>query len=332
MKPTLFLVGPSDLEAQNAVSKQSVGMGKMRVNASLAGVLPILPFVMEDRTLSAKSQFVIVGVHEFRCSASADINVFNLVGDADSSPLMLKHVRSIVDQIRPTRCFNLPANVLRTGRAQLPVTLSGIAGCIVPATEVAEPRDYSELKASCRAFDHWPLIVRSRGEHGGKQMLLLEDISQLDEHRDLPWLYAGICLIEFHDYNGSDGLYQKNRVIVVDGTPYPRHAIFSRHWMIHAGARGELMVEDMELVRREQKFISTEVHEYYPVFKEMYQRIGLDIFGVDFSVKNGKVLVFEANACMNFLYRKRRAGSRFGYLDDYVRDLKRAIKKMLVQA
>ena len=43
MKPTLFLLGPSDLETQNTVSKESVGQGRTRVDFSLAGVLPILP-------------------------------------------------------------------------------------------------------------------------------------------------------------------------------------------------------------------------------------------------------------------------------------------------
>lgn len=332
MKHTLFLLGPSDLEAQNAVSKQSVAQGKTRVEFTMAGMLPILPFIREDKTLSANSQSAIIGVHRIRRPASTHFNVFNMVGDADSSPVMLKHVQTIVDQLRPSRCFNRPANVLRTGRAQLPATLSGISGCIVPAVLAGAPRDYTELVALCQAFDHWPLILRSSGEHGGEQMVLLDNLRQLDELRPLPWLYSGICLIEYHDYNGDDGLYQKNRVIVVDGVPYPRHAIFSRHWMIHAGGRGGLMAEDRELARREEKFIANEVQEYYPVFTEMYQRIGLDIFGVDFAVVNGKVLVFEANACMKFLDRKNPAGSRFGYLNDYVKALKRAVKKMLVQA
>ena len=332
MKPTLFLLGPSDLETQNTVSKESVGQGRTQVDFSLAGVLPILPFIQQDKTLSANSQSAIIGVHRIRRPARAELNVFNMVGDADASPIMLKQVQSIVDQIRPSRCFNRPANVLRTGRAQLPDTLSGISGCIVPAVESAEPRDYSALQALCRRFDRWPLIVRSRGEHGGKKMLLLEDINQLDEHRGLSWLYAGIVLIEYHDYKGDDGLYQKNRVIMVDGVPYPRHAVFSRQWMIHAGGRGELMVNDMKLVRREEQFISSEVQQFYPVFADMYQRIGLDIFGVDFAVTNGEVLVFEANACMKFLGRTQRADNRFGYLNDCVRNLKSAIKKMLVQA
>jgi len=332
MKPTLFLLGPSDLETQNTVSKESAGQGVARVELSLAGVLPILPFIREDRTLSANSKSAVIGIHRIRRPPRATVNVFNLVGDADSSPAMLRQVEAIVDHIQPSRCFNPPAHVLRTARAHLPQTLSGISGCIVPQVQTVQPRNFSELQAACRTFDHWPLIVRSRGEHGGKQMLLLEDVGQLDEHQASSWLYEGICLIEYREYKGDDGLYQKNRVVVVDGVPYARHAVFSRQWMIHAGSRKELMLDDMELVRREEQFISTQVQQYYPVFEEMYRRIGLDVFGVDFAVTNGEVLVFEANACMKFLDRSHRVHSRLDYLDDHVKALKRAIKKMLVQA
>ena len=118
MKPTLFLLGPSDRDTQNPVSKESVGRGETRVDFSLAGVLPILPFIQEDKTLRANSQSAIIGVHRIRRPDRPGFNVFNMVGDADSSPLMLNQVQSVVDRIRPSRCFNRPANVLNTSRAQ----------------------------------------------------------------------------------------------------------------------------------------------------------------------------------------------------------------------
>ena len=332
MKPTLFLLAPSDLEEKNTISQEAVGGGMVRMDVTLSGVMPILPFVLADKTLSANSRSAVLGVHRIQIPSNTPINVFNLVGDADSSPNTLQNLQAAIDKIQPSRCFNLPANVFKTGRAMLPETLAGVPNCIVPRVQAARSSEFSELKALCRKFDRWPLIVRSRGEHGGKQMLLFDDISQLDSHRDLPWLYRDICLIEYIDYKDADGFYQKNRIIVVDGVPYPRHALFMRQWMVHASSRGELMSENMELVHREEQFISSQVQQYYPVFEEMYRRIGLDIFGVDFGVIKGKVLVFEANACMKFLDRQYRADNRFNYLDDHVRTLKRAIKKMLVQA
>ena len=112
MKRTLFLLGPSDLEAQNAFSRQSVDQGT-RVDLSLAGVLPILPFITEDKTLNSNSQSAVIGLHQIRRPGPMDFNVFNLVGDADSSPVMLKRVQSVIDQLRPSRCFNRPENGFR---------------------------------------------------------------------------------------------------------------------------------------------------------------------------------------------------------------------------
>lgn len=332
MKPTLFLLGPSDLEEQNAISGDGAGQGRTRVEATVSGVLPILPFVQEDRTLSKNSRSVLLGVQRVPMPSGPRFNIFNLVGDADSSPTMLGHVQTVLDKLRPMRCFNHPAGVFRTARAALPQTLDGIVGCIVPRVADLRANDFAALQEGCRSFGRWPLIIRSRGQHGGQQMLLLEEPGQLDDHRDEAWLYRDICLIEYVDYQHADGYYQKNRVIVIDGVPYARHALFTREWMIHAGSRGGVMGSDPELARREEAFIGGEVQRYNGVFEEMYRRIGLDVFGVDFGVVNGEVLVFEANACMKFLDRRHGGNARFDYLDEYVKAIRRAIKKMLVQA
>lgn len=332
MKPTLFLLGPSDLEEQNAISGRDAGQGGTRVEATVAGVLPILPFVQQDRTLSKHSRSVLLGVQRVPRPSGPRFNVFNLVGDADSSPRMLGHVQAVLDRLRPMRCFNHPSGVFRTTRGALPQTLDGIPGCIVPRVTDVRAGDFAALQQACEAFGHWPLIIRSRGEHGGQQMLLLEEPGQLDSHRDEAWLYRDICLIEYVDYRHADGFYQKNRVIVIDGVPYARHALFTRDWMVHAGSRGGVMGSDPELACREEAFIGGEVQRYKGVFEAMHRRIGLDVFGVDFAVVNGEVLVFEANACMKFLDRRHGGNPRFDYLDDYVRAIRRAIKKMLVQA
>jgi hypothetical protein len=331
MKPTLFLLGPSDTEEQNTVSGEAVGNGRIRVDMTLAGVVPILPFIEQDRILKTHSRSVVLGAQRVPMPSGPRFNVFNLVGDADSSPRMLGHVQTVLDKLQPLRCFNRPSDVFKTTRAALPGTLEGVPGCLVPRVEAVDTVEFRELQEACRAFGEWPLIIRSRGEHGGKQMLLLQNLGELDAHEELPWLYKGVCLIEYIDYQDADGFYQKNRVIVIDGVPYPRHALFTREWMVHAGSRAGLMSEDQQLRRREQEFIANEVQQYTPVFEDMYRRIGLDIFGVDFALVEGKVLVFEANACMKFLERQQ-GGETFSYLEDYVKAIRRAIKTMLVQA
>ena len=337
MKPTLFLVGPSDIEGQSWTKIERREAGRVKGAFEWSGLLPILPFVKADATLSAKSTFVFIGIHEkFSMPRNAHLNLFNIVGDADASLKMLNIIQAMEDKIRPQRCFNRTSDVFKTSRGRLPETLSDIPGCYVPHVEASDPKSFGELEKACEKFDTWPLILRARGYHGGENMLLLSDRSQLDTIKDNPWLYDGIFLMEHVDYRNEGKLYQKTRVLYVDGVPYPRHSIISDCWSIHSKNRADLMDQDLELCHQEERFLAylrtAGLKEYGAVFSAIQKRIGLDIFGVDFALVDGKVVVFEANACMEFLSQDYGEDGRYRYLESYVRTLKHAVKKMLMNA
>jgi hypothetical protein len=335
MIPTLFLMGPSDIEGQSWTKKKHLEDGRVKGTAQWSGFLPLAPFVMGDATLSAKSTFVMIGIHEtLNIPKNGRVNLFNLVGDADASVTTLNTIQALENKIQPQRYFNRVSDVFKTSRERLPITLSGIPGCRVPLVKALKPGSFDEFASACEEFAVWPLIVRARGYHGGEHMLLLEDRSQLDSINDKPWIYDGVFLIEYVDYRNEQGLYQKSRVILVDGVPYPRHSIFSDQWAVHAASRADLMGQDAELCRQEEKFLAylrdTGMKEYGEVFSAIQERVGLDIFGIDFALVDGKVVVFEANACMNFLGQNYGEHGRYQYLDSYVKKLKRAVKKMLL--
>jgi hypothetical protein len=334
---TLFLMGPSDIEGQSWTKKKRLDDGRVKGTAQWSGFLHIAPFVMGDATLSAKSTFVMIGIHEtLKIPENGRLNLFNLVGDADASATTLNTIQALENKIQPLRYFNRVSDVFKTSRERLPITLSGIPGCSVPRVKASNPGSFDEFASACEEFAAWPLIVRARGYHGGEYMLLLEGESQLDTIQDKPWIYNGIFLIEYVDYRNEQGLYQKSRVIMVDGVHYPRHSIFSDQWSIHAASRGCLMAQDIELCRQEEKFLvylrDAGMKEYGGVFSAIQERIGLDVFGIDFALVDGKVVVFEANACMNFLGQNFGEHGRYRYLEGYVKNLKRAVKKMLLNA
>lgn len=335
MNQLLCVLGPSDIEAQNTIEMHAAGRAGQRVDAEVAGVLPILPFIMNDRTLAPRSQSMLLGLHELELSRNARLNIFNLVGDADSSPLMLRKIQALVARARPIRCFNRPENVFRTSREALPRTLADIPGCRVPRVEAVKPGNFGELEAACSKFGCWPLIIRARGYHGGEHMQLVNDPEQLAKIGGEAWLYEGIHLIEFVDFKVDNVLYQKIRVIMIDGVPYPRHSVFSDRWAIHGGSRRDLMAADPDLCAREAQYLAylrdTGLNEYAAVFSEIYRRIDLDIFGIDFAMVDDQLVIFEANACMNFLIQGR-PNNRYSYLESYTSALKRAVKRMLVKA
>ena len=336
MKPTLFLLGPSDTEAHNPSTREWVeGIG-WKVTAEFSGVLPILPFVEQDRALSANSRSVLVGANEVKICIPGEVNVFNLVGDADASPRLLARIDDLARQIKPRRLFNPPRAVIGTSRSRQPRTLANISDCIVPRTEAADPKNFSELRQACRRFARWPMIIRARGHHGGQFMELLTDETQLDQLEEETWPYEGVFLIEFIDCRMDDGLCHKIRVIMVDGAPYVRQCVYSDRWMIHGGSRKDLMDNDSSLRQREADFLAylhdTGLGERAQLFQEINRRVGLDVFGIDFAMVDGQVVIFEANACMRFFSNEGASKKPYQYLDRYKRELRRAIKRMLLQA
>jgi hypothetical protein len=334
MNKTVFLLGHSDIAGQESSTRQRVS-GGTRVTAEVVGVLPILPWLQRDKTLAANSTSMVVTEETPMPGPDPRLNLFNLVGDPDSSPNGLHRLQKVVNSVRPKRCFNYPANVFRTSRARLPATLADIPGCIVPNARSADPRSADELKSACAEFNCWPLILRARGYHGGENMVMLRELSDIEGVKDQQWLYAGIFLIEFVDYKGDDGLYQKTRMVMINGTPLLRHSIYHDDWAIHSGARSSLMNGDMDLCRREARFLAEFKHDgmkkHAPVFQAIGERVGLDVFGIDFALLNGEILVFEANACMSFVGERHGTDEQYGYLDDYLTAIRRALKKMLLK-
>ena len=337
MIPTLFLMGPSDIEGQSWTKKKHLEDGRVKGTAQWSGFLPLAPFVMGDATLSAKSTFVMIGIHEtLNIPKNSRLNLFNLVGDADASATTLNTIQTLENKIQPLRYFNRVSDVFKTSRERLPITLSGIPGCSVPRVKASNPESFDEFESVCEEFAAWPLIVRARGYHGGEHMVLLEDSSQLDIIKDKPWIYDGIVLMEYVDCRNEQGLYQKTRVIFVNGVPYPRHSILSDQWSIHGRSRADLMDRDLGLCLQEERFLAylvdTGLKKHGAVFSAIHERIGLDVFGVDFALVEEQVVIFEANACMNFLDHYADDDGRYRYLLGYIKALKSAVKKMLMMA
>jgi hypothetical protein len=336
MKQTLFLIGPSDIEGQSSTIIESSDDQQIKGSANWTGMLPIWPFVSSDPSLQAKSMYGLVGIQRIETPKESKLNIFNLVADADASINSLNTIQSMEQNLHPLRWFNRPYNVLKTSRARLPQTLANIPNCRVPRVFSSRAKSYDELEAHCKTFDAWPLIIRASGYHSGEHMLLLESMAQLEPSRDLPWLYKGVFLIEFVDYKNAEALYEKTRVIMIDGVAYPRHSIITENCFIHAKNRSDLMGQDDALCRREERVLDNlselGLKNHADVFAAIHQRIGLDVFGIDFTVIDGQMLVFEANAVMNFLDQDYGVNGRYRYLEPHIRVLKRAVKKMLMTA
>lgn len=333
MRRTLFLFGPSDSEGQNAIARDASGDG-VQVTASLAGNLPILDYVLAQPALRRNIELAMAGYDRIALPPGAAVNIFNLVGDADAAGNALHTVQQIANQVGPRRLFNPPSRVIGTARARLPTTLAGVPGCRVPRVVAAAPGDRAALREACRGFGCWPLILRARGFHGGDNMVKVENSDALEALPELPWLYGDIFLLEYVDCRGADGLYEKTRIAMVDGQPYPRHSIISGDWLTNTHSR-QWMHDDEALRRREEQRLAWLVREGLAerkdLFREIHSRIGLDVYGIDLALRDDHIVVFEANACMSFV-GEHLGGDRYGYLPQYIGAIRRALKKMLLRS
>lgn len=146
----------------------------------------------------------------------------------------------------------------------------------------------------------FPVILRPVGTHAGNGMHLVNDAQMLVE-----CLAAetgdSFYVTPFIDYAGADGLFHKQRVVLIEGKPYPSHLAISSHWMVHylnAGmneSAAKRAVEEAWMRDFDQDFAA----RHADAFAALYREIGLDYFGIDCAeTSDGRLLLFELDVAM----------------------------------
>ncbi|MEM6582300.1 MAG: hypothetical protein AAF699_13545 [Pseudomonadota bacterium] len=329
----MFVVAQADGYVREEAPNEHVD--EYEITEELIGITPILPYIDSDAMLASLSSTLMVTGRCTNVKESNAVNLFNLVGDADASPQALLDIQSLINAVKPKRCFNPPVHIYKTSRSRLPDTLANIPGCRVPRVEALDPADFAELTDLCRNFGCWPIIVRSRGHHGGKEMVLVNNEEGLVQLKDLEWPYHGVFIIEYLDYQQADGYFAKMRIAMIEGKSYARHCIYSTDWAIHSESRSGIMLEDAELRAQEkqtlQEMRDKRLNDIKPTLDEIYRRIKLDVFGIDCTLIGNELVIFEANACMRFFTEDASTNPPFEYLEPYEGAVRTAVKKMLLK-
>jgi hypothetical protein len=226
--------------------------------------------------------------------------IINLVTDADRNPKVLEVADRLLRDYKG-RVINRPARVAKTTRDGVARLLQGIPGLIVPpVARLRGGRSHSVyLSQLAKAGVQFPAIVRAAGTHTGRVLGVFrqpEDVlPALVGNRDY---YA----TRFANFRSPDALYRKYRVFMIDGKPVLRHMLAGDSWDIHAANRNAFMADRADLQLEEARLMgkgfSPQVRD---VFAAIHQRMGLDYFGIDFTLTPDEhVILFEANATMNF--------------------------------
>jgi|TARA_B100002003_G_C14136763_1_gene546742 hypothetical protein len=298
LKQTLFFLGPED-KTYGTLQKGSTAEGEIWL--AMNGVLPLTLLIQKDPLIIKNSTVVVAGHNKnVNFHGAVQLNLFNLVGSADSSSQSLLAAKRLADNSHVARVFNHPDFVALTARKVASERYGDIPGLHVPKmTAIADP------------FVEQETLNRYQGS--GRELLL----------------------IEYREIRGWNDLFHKVRIAFVDGEIFPRHCILSNHWCIHSHTRDEYMIGNHDARNYEAEFLDRFYdrlgQRQLQVLKELHHRIQLDVWGLDcaFLPDEDGLLFYEANACMNLLPLDDRP--EFHYLNDHTKKIKRAIKRLIVR-
>ncbi len=250
----------------------------------------------------------------------------NLVTDPDQNPRVLANLVRLVSQYRG-RVINRPHRVLRSTREKVARACRELPQVDVPQTlRIANTRPAPARKAV--SHFRFPGILRLAGTHTGRVLGLVADADALIA-RMVPG--ADHYLTEFRDFRSEDGLYRKYRFALIGDDIVMRHMLVSDDWNVHAADRARFMNERPALVREERDAIEYGMQAFpHPVragLAGIAGALGLDFFGVDCALCQDRLVLFEANATMNFF--PLSDDPRYAYLGKALARAQRAFDALL---
>ena len=231
-------------------------------------------------------------------------DLINYIADADRCGIALELAKQLV-AAPARRCFNTPAAVLRSTRDASAALLADLPGIDMPRTVRFKPASPEEIGLVAGSTGMgFPVLARIAGDHGGVSLVRLDAADHLAPLHGIPWGGRELYLTQFRDFRDPDGRYRKIRLAIVGRQYFVRHLVIGDGWLLHAARRS---VEDE---REEQQFLASFDRlvrpQLDPVIERIIDAVGLDYFGIDCSLRpDGRLLVFEVNACMNILHNSQ---------------------------
>jgi len=224
--------------------------------------------------------------------------IVNCIADPDLYSKTLMVVERVVRMAR-LPIVNSPSLIQQHTRDAIARRLQGISQLKVPRTVrmTAQPN-------LTKPFP-FPFIARECGTQTGATMELINNVTEfasfLRGHNA-----REIYLTEFADFRSSDGLYRKYRVRIVGDEIFPNHLFVNTRWKVHGHASREFMLGEPAYLAEERSFLS-EPLRHLDILREIHKRIGVDFYGIDYSIlPSGSLVFFEANAAMRSIYPEWR--------------------------
>jgi len=288
-----------------------------------------------DRDKFAITSFFILGDNILSCALPDFDIIVNTIADPDREPQALATLNRFLGANPGVPVINHPEPVLKTTRDNNYRRLKDTAGMLMPKTVRGAgnnlgPAGVTRLMESEGLS--FPVLVRETGSHTGVTLRKFDSREQLAgdfSYSDARELYV----TQFHDCRFRGDYFRKMRLFFINGRMFPVVCHIDTVWNVHGDNRKTVMLNNPWMTDEEQAFMA-DPRAYlgearYRLMQGLYRKIGLDFFGVDFTVMDdGRILIYEVNPVM--IHKYDHAG-HFPYLTPYLEAISDAFNAMIVE-
>ena len=219
------------------------------------------------------------------------------IGQSDqNAPVLAQMARLLAGHRGPV--LNRDAGMIaRLTRDNVATLLEGQPAILSPPTRRVRRE---ALRLGALRLGAGPVILRPVGSHAGQGLSLIRSPGELDH-----WLAENredeVFVAPFVDYRGADGLYAKQRVVLIGGRPHASHMALSDHWMVHY-LNADMAAHPLRRAAEAAWMAGFETgfaRRHARAFAALHRVFGLDYFGIDCAeAPDGRLLVFEVDTAM----------------------------------
>ena len=260
-----------------------------------------IEFLLEDSGIELTTLYVTSEAELPQPLPEHDIAIV-VASDSEDCRDALRKIGQMMQQW-PRPLLNPPHLVSKLDRDKLHGLLAGIDGLEIPATSPVNRERLSDLSRSAAALCDiaselaFPVIVRPRGSHAGAGLAKIDEPAAIGRYLG-ERAEQDFFISRFVDYAGSDGLFRKYRIAIIDGQAYACHLAIAERWDIWYLNAGMSLSARKRL--EEETFMRTFdvgfAHRHRTALAGLIGRIGLDYFTVDCAeTSDGSLLIFEAD-------------------------------------
>jgi len=175
----------------------------------------------------------------------------------------------------------------------------------------------------------YPVFLRLEREHQGSLSALLNNAAEVEEaiqtarERGLP--ENNLLLVEYCDVCDDDGLYRKYSAFMIGDRSFPRHVIAGRGWQ--SKSPDKVYENDDACLHQENEYLTKFPHE--KEVRELFHSAGIDYGRIDYSLKNGKIQVWEINTNPNIIPEATLAPGRRAAQEQVHQKVRDALQQLL---